>query len=240
MPRTDHSGAPGEPALVLSGVWKVYGTAVALRDVTLAASPGRILALLGPNGAGKSTVLRIAAGVTRPTRGAVSVHGADPRLDGVRRTIGYAGHRTFLYAALTVEENLRFYAELYGLPHSAVGPALKQFGLGALRGRRVQDLSRGYAQRLNLARALLHEPMIVLLDEPFTGLDASVTEELAASLEGLRLAGRTVVLATHEWEAARDLADDAVVFALGRVVVRARAGELEPSDLPTIYAGTAS
>jgi heme ABC exporter ATP-binding subunit CcmA len=236
-PRPDVSGVTEEP-VVLRGVWKTYGTAVALRDVTMRARSGRVLALLGPNGAGKSTVLRIAAGVTRPTRGTVRVQGADPRPDGVRRVIGFAGHRTFLYGALTAEENLRFYAELYGISASAVAPALERFGLGPLRRRRVQELSRGLAQRLNLARALLHDPRIVLLDEPFTGLDAAFTTHLAASLRDLRADGCTVLLATHEWDTARELADDAVVFVQGRLVLRTAAAALAPSELPALYAGS--
>ena len=238
VPTPDVPGLTEEP-VVLRSVWKTYGTTVALRDVTMSVSSGRVLALLGPNGAGKSTVLRIVAGVTRPTRGTVRVQGGDPRPNGARRVIGFAGHRTFLYGALTAEENLRFYADLYGIPSSAVAPALERFGLGPARRRRVQELSRGLVQRLNLARALLHDPRIVLLDEPFTGLDAAVTEHLAALLRGLRADGCTVLLATHEWDTARELADDAVVFARGRVVLRTTAAALAPSDLPALYAAIA-
>lgn len=239
VPTPEVSGVLEGPAVVLSGVWKTYGTTVALRDVTVSAPSGRIVALLGANGAGKSTVLRIAAGVTRATRGTVRVRGGDPRPNGVRRVIGFAGHRTFLYGALTAEENLRFYADLYGIPSSAVAPALERFGLGAARHRRVQELSRGLVQRLNLARALLHGPRVVLLDEPFTGLDAAVTDHLAASLRSLRAAGCTVLLATHEWDTTRELADDAIVFALGRIVLRTPAAALAPSDLPGLYTGIA-
>ncbi len=226
-----------EPAVALRGVWKTFGAAVALRDVTLTAGPGRIVALLGPNGAGKSTVLRLAAGVTRATRGLVQVHGADPRLNGTRRAIGFAGHRTFLYGALTVAENLRFYAGLYGVSTSAVGSALDRFRLAGVRDRRVQDLSRGFVQRINLARALLHDPAVVLLDEPFTGLDAGIAGELAGLLNTLRAAGRAVLLATHEWEGPRRWADEAVVLAHGRIVLRTPAGALSPVELPALYAG---
>ncbi len=226
-----------EAAVALRGVWKTYGTAVALRDVTLTAAPGRIVALLGPNGAGKSTVLRLAAGMTRATRGVVEVRGADPRMNGPRRAVGFAGHSTFLYGALTVEENLRFYASLYNVSSSAVGSALDRFRLAGVRYRRVQDLSRGFTQRLNLARALLHDPAVVLLDEPFTGLDAGIADEIAGLLDTLRAAGRAVLLATHEWEGPRRWADDAVVLARGRIVLRTPAAALSPSELPALYAG---
>jgi len=235
----DRSGIAAHPGVVLRGVWKTYGAAVALRDVTLTAAPGRILALLGPNGAGKSTALRIAAGVTRPTRGTVQVGGADPRPNGIRRAIGFAGHHTFLYGALTVEENLKFYADLYAISPATVTAALERFGLDGARRRRVQELSRGLAQRVNLARALLHEPRIVLLDEPFTGLDAAFADDLTAALVRLRQAGRALMIATHEWDATRGLADDAAVLLRGRLVLRAPADSLARSDLPALYAGGA-
>jgi heme ABC exporter ATP-binding subunit CcmA len=223
------------PGVALRGVWKTYGATAALRDVTLRAAAGRILALLGPNGAGKSTVLRIAAGLTRPTSGTVRVAGAS-RPTGVRRVIGFAGHHTFLYGALTIEENLRFYAELYGIPPAAVAVSLERFGLEAVRRRRVQELSRGLAQRVNLARALLHEPRVVLLDEPFTGLDAAFAEHLTASLVLLRREGCAILIATHEWDAARALADDAAVLVRGRLVAEVPAASLARSDLPALYA----
>jgi heme exporter protein A len=230
----------GDPAVQLNGVWKTYGRTIALRDVSMNVAPGRIVALLGPNGAGKSTLLRIAAGVTRATRGTVRVRGTDPRPNGVRRDIGFAGHRTFLYGALTAEENLRFYADLYGIPSSSAGQALERFALGPARHHRVQELSRGLVQRLNLARALLHDPAVLLLDEPFTGLDATITDHLATSLQDLRAAGRTVVLATHEWETARDLADVAVVLARGRIAMQTPAVHLTRGDLVPLYAEIAS
>lgn len=225
--------------LSLRGVWKIYAATTALRDVSITASPGRTLALLGPNGAGKSTVLRIASGLIRPTRGTVDVAGEHPAHDGVRRLIGFAGHRTFLYGALTAEENLRFYADLYRVPPERVDAALDRFALNAVRRRRAGELSRGLTQRLSLARALLHEPPLVLLDEPFTGLDAPTAEGLAVAIARLREEGRTVVLATHEWESAREVADDAVVLVGGRVAHRAPADALERTDLPALYAGAA-
>jgi ABC-2 type transport system ATP-binding protein len=176
--------------------------------------------------------------VTRPTRGVVDVEGASPGRDGVRRLIGFAGHRTFLYGALTAEENLRFYADLYEIPAGDVDAALERFALTSVRHRRAGELSRGLVQRLNLARALLHAPRVVLLDEPLTGLDASTTDALAATIARLRGDGRTVVLATHEWETARNLADEAAVLVGGRLVLRTMAGTLARSDLPALYART--
>jgi heme exporter protein A len=237
MTRTPEGRPPAEAALALHGIWKIYGTTAALRDVSISADPGRVLALLGPNGAGKSTALRIASGLVRPTRGTVGVAGQQPGRDGVRRLIGFAGHRTFLYGALTAEENLRFYADLYGVPAASVDAALERFALEAVRRRRADGLSRGLAQRLSLARALLHDPVLVLLDEPFTGLDAGAVDTLAAVITRLRGESRTVVLATHEWEAARQVADDAVVMVGGRVIHQGPAAALTRADLPVLYTG---
>lgn len=238
MPPAVDGTPPAGPPLALRGVWKLYAATAALRGVTLTAASGRVLALLGPNGAGKSTALRVAAGVARPTRGTVEVAGMPPGHEAARRLIGFAGHRTFLYPALTAEENLRFYAGLYGVPPARVEALLERFHLTPVRRRRAGELSRGLAQRLSLARALLHHPPLVLLDEPFTGLDAAAADALAAGIEELRGEGRAVVLATHEWETSRGVADEAAVLVAGRIVLRTGAGALSRSDLSALYAGT--
>ena len=218
MARTPEGRPPAEAALALHGIWKIYGTTAALRDVSVSADPGRVLALLGPNGAGKSTALRIASGLIRPTRGTVDVAGKHPAHDGVRRLIGFAGHRTFLYGALTVEENLRFYADLYRVPPERVDAALDRFALNAVRRRRAGELSRGLTQRLSLARALLHEPSIVLLDEPSTGLDPQARLNLWDLVREIQKDGITVVLTTHYMEEAEQLSDHVAIMDEGQIV----------------------
>lgn len=219
----------------LRGVWKSYGRTAALRDVWLSAPAGRVLAVLGPNGAGKSTLLRVAAGITRPSMGEVRVAGG--ALDGAgqpRRTIGFAGHLSMLYGHLSAEENLRFYAHLYGVPDHSVEAALLRWGLGRDRGRPVRALSRGLVQRVSLARTLLHAPRVVLLDEPFTGLDAETAEVLREELMSLRAQDRAVIMATHTWTDAVELADDAVVLVGGRLALQETARALDPQRLAAL------
>lgn len=227
---------PEAPALELRGVWKSYGPTAALRDVWLRADAGRVLAVLGPNGAGKSTLLRVAAGLTRPSSGEVRVDGrALADAPQVRRAIGFAGHLSFLYGHLSAEENLRFYAHLYGLPPRSVETALERVGLVPYRDRPVRALSRGLVQRLSLARALLHTPRVVLLDEPFTGLDADAARILREELTGLRAQQRVVIMATHAWTDARDLADEAVVLIGGRLALAEPARALDPERVAALY-----
>ncbi|HXF82784.1 MAG TPA: heme ABC exporter ATP-binding protein CcmA [bacterium] len=219
------SGETGR--LELRGVWKSFGGRPVLRDVSLTVDPGRVVALLGPNGAGKSTLLRVAAGVTRADRGEIRLGGGPVSDPGRRRRIGLVGHTSFLYAFLTVAENLRLYARLYGVDARRVEESLTAWGLADHRDRPVRELSRGFTQRVSLARALLPQPALLLLDEPFTGLDAEASAHLRARLAALRADGRAILLATHAWEEAHDLADDAVGLVDGRVARRGRAAALD-------------
>ncbi|MCY4583837.1 MAG: ABC transporter ATP-binding protein, partial [Chloroflexi bacterium] len=161
-------------ALELRGVSKSYGATHALRNVDLDAAWGRVLVLFGHNGAGKSTLLRVAAALVKPTAGSVTTAGfdADRQPSHVRAATGYAGHGTLLYDDLTPEENLRFYARLYGVPGPDERAAEVLRDVGAERGarRRVRGLSNGMQKRVAIARALLHRPALLLLDEPDSGL----------------------------------------------------------------------
>jgi heme ABC exporter ATP-binding subunit CcmA len=228
-------GAADAGRLSLHRVSKSFGRRAVVRDVSLDVGAGRVLAVLGPNGAGKSTLLRIAAGIIRPDAGEVRIEEqpvGDPR---TRRRIGCAGHTSFLYGHLTVEENLRLYARLYGLRGDHVEERLAAFDLMAHRGRPVRELSRGLVQRASLARALLHDPAVLLLDEPFTGLDAEASRTLRALIADWRSRGRTVVMATHAWGEARDLADEAVVLVAGRLALREEAAALDGDRVAAAY-----
>ena len=214
-------------ALTARGVGKRFGRAVALRDVDFELPAGRALAVLGPNGAGKSTLLRLLAGLARPSSGSLHVDGRAAAHRTSRGRVGYLGHATLLSPQLTVRENLLYAARLYGLraPRERADRQLAAEGLEALAGRRVAALSRGPAQRVAIARALIHGPELVLLDEPFTGLDAGASARLAARLAALRSSGCTCVLVTHAAGPVRELADDALVLDAGRPVWRGAAGD---------------
>jgi heme exporter protein A len=200
-------------------LWRRYGRQRVLRGVGLAVPAGRCLAILGPNGSGKSTLLRILGAALRPQRGRVRIHGEDPFADpAIRRRIGFVGHEPMLYGGLSVIENLRLLATLYGLPDGPHGAAAMCALLGIDRpAALVRSLSRGSQQRAALARALLHRPTVLLLDEPFTGLDPAGADDLCRILRGVCEAGGAIVLSTHSAAEALRVADDAAVLAGGRL-----------------------
>jgi len=206
--------------IAVRGLTKRFGPAVALDGVDLEIASGHSLVVLGPNGAGKSTLLRLMAGLTRPTAGDLTIAGAPAERSEARSRVGYIGHATLLYPVLTARENLLFAARLHRVGNALerVESLLADEGLSGAADRPVGGFSRGMAQRVAIARGLVHDPAVVLLDEPFTGLDRRAAERLAERLNGLRHEERTIVLVTHDVVGAAGLADSAVVLARGRVV----------------------
>lgn len=192
-----------EPLLDARGITRRYGRTVVLGGVDLTLAGGEVLLLLGPNGAGKSTLLRILAGLARPDRGTVAVGGAP--VAAARHRVGFLAHDSLLYDDLTVEENLAFAARLAGCGAEAVPAAIAQAGLEARRDTLVRHLSRGQSQRAALMRSLLHRPDLLLLDEPYTGLDAPNTARLTELLLARRSSGCGMVLVGHRpdegWDA---------------------------------------
>lgn len=207
--------------LSVQDVARYYGRRKALSQITFTCEAGEIVGLLGPNGAGKSTLLNILATLLSPSKGHVD-YGAGSSTDGaaVRARIGMLGHDLFLYPELTARENLEFFAHLYGLPKvsAVVNAALDRAGLADRGDDLVSGFSRGMRQRVALERALLHDPMLILLDEPFTGLDQASTAALVERLRDRQHAGCVIVLATHDLDVADGVLTRAVYLKNGRMV----------------------
>src|SRR3984893_38589 len=206
-------------AVAIEGVWKYYGDFPALRDISLAAETGSCLALIGRNGGGKTTLLRIVGGFSRPGKGQVRILGTPPRETATRRNIGFLGHGIAVYDELSALENLMLYAKLYGLdkPRQKALEWLEHTGLERVRDGLVREFSRGMRQRLAVARAFLHDPSVLLLDEPFTALDDRAIAVLQKLLrEGLE-AGKTIVMSTHQLREALELATHVALLNRGAV-----------------------
>jgi len=205
----------------LVDVSRHFGRRRAVSHVSLQASSGDIVGLLGPNGAGKSTIIGMLATLVAPTSGSVTYGGQPARAlgDGLRASIGLLAHELYLYPELTARQNLEFFARLYGLdPVRTVETALTTSGLADRADDEVAGYSRGMRQRLALGRALLHQPRLVLMDEPFTGLDDAATAVVSARLQALRAAGAIVVLATHDLDLADGLVTRVAVVRNGRLI----------------------
>ena len=210
------------PILQAQGLHRTFGAARVLRGLDLQAGPGSLQVILGPNGAGKTTLLRILAGLTRPTSGTVLVRGQPLRDDPeVRRLIGLLSHQSLLYDDLTARENLSFSARLYGLdrPEQAALDALETVGLAHRRDDLVRRLSRGMVQRVAIARALLPRPAILLLDEPFTGLDPVAAERLVRLLEAELSRGTAIVVVAHSLHDIWQVATRISVLVRGQWVI---------------------
>ncbi len=200
---------------------------------------GEFVTLVGPNGAGKTTLLRILAALTRPTSGTVRIGGLDPRRDGpeVRRQIGFLSHRTLLYGDLTAEQNLRFYARMYDVEEAAarIAHLLERVGLADRRHDLVRTFSRGMQQRLAVARAVLHHPRLLLLDEPYTGLDPRAAQTMTDLMRELAGEGCTILMTTHNLERGLAVGQRIVVLARGRVVYDERREVLDVETFPQVY-----
>ena len=228
------------PALELREVSKFFGDLPALTSVQLLIEPGDSVLLYGPNGAGKTTLLRILASLARPTEGQVFFAGEElHRNPAAKPQIGFVSHSTFLYGELTAFENLKLVGKLFDLSdlEKRVEAALELFGLSNRSRVPVRELSRGFQQRVSIARAFLHQPTFLLLDEPFTGLDAESATSLLAFLKRLPGEGRAVVFSTHDFRLGAAIARRLVVLEEGRVrydgpLAQAPLGALKTVEAP--------
>ena len=210
-----------ETAVQLTNVSKIFGRFAALREVSAEFVRGRLYAIFGENGAGKSTLLRVVAGLTRPTAGAVTLLGSTD-LREVTAQLGYMAHAPLLYDELSGMENLLYFAGLYGAAQPArCGQAMEEVGLDPALARPAGQYSQGMRQRLSLARALLHDPKLLLLDEPFSNVDVTSARTMAKLLGARRDRGLTIFLVTHQVAHAEGIADESLWLAAGRLVQRA-------------------
>ena len=222
-----------EPSSLLSvsGLKKSFGHVPVLSGVSLDLHPGELVLLLGPNGAGKTTLTKVLTTLTRPggggqrqgKEGGIRFRGealSDRNRQEFLRRVGYLSHQTFLYAHLTAEENLRFFARLYGMDdvEGRITRLLEEVGLTAARRKQAATFSRGMLQRLSMARVLLSDPEILILDEPYSGLDPAGSRTLTELLSGLKASHRAMLLITHELDDCLPIADRVAILHKGKVV----------------------
>jgi heme exporter protein A len=223
---------------------KVFGLNPVLRGLDLDVARGEFLTLLGPNGSGKSTLLRILGALSRPTSGTVKIGGWElpGEADYVRAQLGVVSHLPLLYDTLTAEENLMFFARLYNMPpenrRMRVDYLLRRVGLAKRARDTVQTYSRGMQQRLAIARAILHDPAVLLLDEPYTGLDQDAAGLLDELLREVAVAGRTVIMTTHDLQRGHALADRIAILSRGKIAFDAPTSQIAARELPVLYAET--
>jgi heme ABC exporter ATP-binding subunit CcmA len=229
-----------QPVIRVLGVRKVFGFVPVLDDVHLEIRGGEAVALLGANGAGKTTLLKILATLVRPTRGAASVAGHDVvrEAESVRRLIGVVAHGAWVYDDLTARENLAFWAALGGLDAGVdeLNAALAAVDLERVATARVRTFSAGMKRRLSLARVTLGRPRVLLLDEPFAGLDQRAKKWLEGRLEGFRAQGGTLLMVTHSFGRELAVADRIAVLAGGRIALDTPRGALSAEDVQRLYA----
>jgi heme exporter protein A len=218
---------------------KAFGNRAVLKGVDLAVAEGEFVTLVGPNGAGKTTLMHIIATLTKPTGGRVSVAGYDLAggAVGVRRQLGLVSHKTLLYDDLSAEQNLHFYARMYDVPdaEARTESVLRRVGLWGRQRDPVRTYSRGMQQRLAIARAMLHDPPILLLDEPDTGLDQHAAAMLTDLLHEVGATQRTVLMTTHNLERGLELGDRVAILAGGRIAYQASKSELNAKEFREVY-----
>ena len=229
-------------AVHVTGLTRVYGNRAALRGLDLEVSWGQILTVFGPNGSGKTTLIRVLAGLARPTSGSARIAGFDVTraAEEARGCVGVVTHQTLLYDDLTARENLHFHARLFGIRDAQqhVAALARTLAIEPYLGLRVRTLSHGVQKRISLARAILHSPPLLLLDEPETGLDQQALELLDSLLVQHRAAGGSAILTTHSLERGLRLADRVAILDRGRLAYQGPRDALDAADIRGIYLRT--
>ncbi len=225
------------PALEILGVSKDFGRIIALRDVSFSVMPGEFVSILGRNGAGKTTLLNIVSGVSRPSEGKVNLFGTDPGDRENKAKLAVISHEMFLYGNLTAIENLEYYSRVYNVPDAKkrIDTVLSDVELTHRRFDLVATYSRGMTQRLTIARALLHEPSLLLLDEPFTGLDQHAIGMLIELLKKQKDMDRTILLTTHDLHTAAELSDRYVVLSKHKIIKDGYIADTTPDAIREKY-----
>ncbi|MFC1925555.1 heme ABC exporter ATP-binding protein CcmA [Chloroflexota bacterium] len=225
--------------IVIEGVTRRFGRKPVLRGIDLEVNEGEFLSIFGPNGAGKTTLIKVMATLLKPSAGTVHVAGLDLRENPIeiRRRIGVVSHQTFLYDELTAYENLKYYGKMYDVPHlkEQIHELISRVGLESRLHDRVRTLSRGMQQRLSIARAMIHNPPIILLDEPETGLDQYAGEMLLEVLAAQNPVKRTVVMTTHNLERGLEMGSHIAILAKGKIAYEESKQSLNLASLQEAY-----
>lgn len=223
----------------VSRLWKSYGPVDALRGIDLKIEKGEFLTVFGPNGAGKSTLLKILSTIIKPTSGKVNIDGIDISAanEDARKRIGVISHKAFLYGNLSAKENLLFFGKLYDVPdlEKRIEELLAEVGLAHRASDMVRTFSRGMLQRLTIARAIIHNPAIILLDEPYTGLDQHAARMLTNLLKKLHTEDKTIVMTTHDITNGLEISDRIVIQILGKIVFEDRSANQTVESFERVY-----
>ena len=238
---TPETSAASDFSVEVEGVTKAFGPRMALKGVDLRLKKGEFLTIFGPNGAGKTTLIKMVATLTQPTAGKIRIGGLDARKQpsDVRRLIGVVSHDSMLYGNLTAYENLEFFGKMFDVPNlkEKVSSLLSQVGLSANRDQRVATFSHGMQKRLSIARAFVHDPPLLLLDEPETGLDQQGIAMLMGTLQALGAGQRTILMTTHSLERGLRSCSRVAILAHGRIVYHETTAGLEADNFADIYRG---
>ena len=235
--------SPGStPAIKVQGIRKRFGHLEALRGIDFELKKGEFLSLFGPNGAGKTTLIGILSALARPSSGTATVAGYDVMESNpeMRREIGVISHASFLYADLSPLENIRFYATMYGVEQaeSRAVEVIDEVGLKPRMHDRVRTFSRGMLQRLSIARAIVHNPSILFLDEPYTGLDQHASEILKEQLQALHTDQRTILMTTHDFSRGLEMCDRVAIMARGKLAFWESVDRVDVDDFERQYLET--